>query len=180
MEDPAPAASRADGVITSALPAAEPTHEVVVVDVPVAELLAAKEAMDDLLRELQLLLLAAPRDGTGAASAESAAPGTGGPRANELAVADRLDAAARAFDPARRQAREQLSRAAARGEALVTLRLRLPATAGQAAAEFRRALEAAEEHSRRGSLLTLPEGLERPLTVRRRYLDEVIRQLPQG
>lgn len=179
-EELVPGKTRTQGLITSALSTAGPTHEVVVADLPVAELLAAKEAMDDLLRELQLLLLLdSPLDAASAVSERSGGPDADVERRHERAVADRLDAAARAFDPARRQVREQVSRAAAQGEALVTLRLWLPATAAQDAAEYRHALEAAEEHSRDGSLLTLPEGLDSHSALRRRYLDEVIRQLPR-
>lgn len=170
-DDPGSPLHRTAGLITASVPAVGPTHEVVVPDQPVGELLAAEEAMDDLLREMQLLLLATPPGGT-----RLRPPAAGGPPE----VAARLDAAARAFEAARREVREQVAAAAAHGDAVVTLRLRLPSSAAGAATAYGEALEAARAQARTEVLLTGPEGLERHLRVLRRYLDEVVRQAPAG
>lgn len=174
-EEPPVPLHRTEGLITSSMPAVGPTHEVVVPGLPVAALTAAEEAVDDLLRELQLLLLATPPGGTNLRAA-----GDGAPRRppGEQEVAAALDAAARAFEPVRRQVRDQEATAAARGDALVTLRLELPASAARTAAAYREALDAARVQSRAGALLTGPEGLEGHTRVLRRYLDEVVRQSP--
>jgi hypothetical protein len=167
------------GIITSSLPALEPLYDVVIPDLPVAELRAAKEDMDDLLRELQLLLLATPATGT-RLPPPSEASARGARADGELAMAARLDAAARGFEQARRQVREQVTGAAVRGERLVTVRLRLPASAREAALRYREAVEAAGDLSRAGQLLTLADGLDPHAPVRRHYLDEVVRQLPEA
>ncbi len=164
---------RSAGLITSSVPAVGPTHEVVVAELPVAELTAAEEAVDDLLRELQLLLLATPPGGVDLRSPRAGRPG------GEQEVAARLDAAARAFEPVRRQVRDQVATAAAGGRALVALRLRLPASAAGAAAAYREALAAAQAQDRAGALLAGPDGLEQHARVLGRYLDEVVRQSPQ-
>lgn len=145
--------------------------EVVVADLPARELLAAKEHMDDVLRELQLVLLAS-RDG-------HPEPGAPGPDARVVAVARDLDAAARAFEAVRRQVREQVARAVAQGQERLTVRLQLPATgAGRAAVAYRTAVRAAEQLARSGALLTAAGDLRRHAAVRRAYLDEVIAAAP--
>jgi len=148
------------------LPRVEPgpaLHDVEIAAVPVQDLLAAKEHMDDLIREMQLVLL----DPQPAASAAALA---------ERGVAERLDAAARAFADARAQVRTQLARAAAEDRPSVTLRLSLPLGAAQDAARYRDALEEAEGLSARGELLAFT-GLSRHAAVRRAYLDEVVAAL---
>lgn len=168
------------GIITSSMVAVEPTHEVLLRDLPVAELLGAEESMDDLLRELQLLLLATPAAGisaaTGGLSLHRRADPAG--HAAGLGVAARLDAAARSFESGRRQVREQVAQAAASGEAVVTLVLQLPASARRAAQDYREAADAAADLDRTGQLLVAVDGQRTHADVRRRYLDEVVRQLP--
>lgn len=182
------------GIITSSLVAVEPTHEVLLRDLPVGELLGAEEAMDDLLRELQLLLLATPAVGVALADGGQHPEGAGQvveldrpgrpARADQeahdagLGLAARLDAAARAFEAGRRQLREQVAAAEAGGSSTVTVLLRLPASARRSAQEYRDAVEAAAELDRTGQLLAAVEGWGTHAGVRRRYLDEVVRQLP--
>ena len=140
--------------------------EVLVPDLPARDLLSAKEHMDDLLRELQLLLL-------GVAGPHEVVEGAGR-TVGEVAVAERLDRAARAFDAVRRQVREQVGRAVAGGEDRVALRLQvLPGTAARAA-EYRAAVEAAEGLALRGELLTGGDVRGRHALVRGAYLDAVI------
>lgn len=139
---------------------------VVVRDVPVAELLAAKEHMDDLVRELQLLLLDPAQRGL----AEAETP-------HEVHLARRLDAAVRDFDAARVQIRAQVVRAARAGSAVVTLELVLGPGDGANARRYRDVLEEAERLARSGVLLTRADELGRHTAVRRHYLDEVVRQL---
>lgn len=143
---------------------------VVVADVPARELLAAKEHLDDLLRELQLVLL---DTGDGADDHSPSTQRT----AEVVALARRLDAAARAFDVVRRQVREQVSRAVAAGLDLVTLRLEASPGDGAAAVAYRSAVEAAELLALEGGLLTTTDGLGRHGAVRRDYLDDFIAQV---
>jgi anti-sigma regulatory factor (Ser/Thr protein kinase) len=141
-------------------PPAEATTEVVLPALVAADLLAAKERMDDVLRELQLVLLAAGDRRVG---------GDG------LAAARRLDEAARAFDDVRRQVRHQVSRAVAAGEELVALVLQLPDGAGERAVAYRAAVEGAEQQAElEGALLSVARTPARHRAVRRAYLDEVI------
>jgi len=153
-----------EGIITGPMPAQEPQVDVRVPDLPVAELLEAEEAVEDLLRELQLLLLAPTATGTGTAADEAAAEG--------------LDSAAREFEQGRRQVREQVAQAAARGDVVVELRLQLPASARRAAQRYREAVARAEDLYREGPLLAVPEPSSAHAEVHLRYLDEVVRQLP--
>ena len=150
-----------EGIITGPLPALGPEHDVVVPDLPVAELMAAEEAVEDLLRELQLLLLAPP----GVRSGDDV----------DEATAARLDRAARDFEQGRRQVREQVTSADARGETSLVLHLRLPASARAAAERYRDAVSSAEDLYRDGPLLA---GSGVHAEVHLRYLDEVVRQLP--
>ncbi|WP_299036075.1 ATP-binding protein [uncultured Pseudokineococcus sp.] len=145
-------------------------RHVVVADVPAQELLAAKEHLDDLLRELQLVLLDTGDGG------EDHSPSTQR-TAEVVALARRLDAAARAFDVVRRQVREQVSRAVAAGLAQVTLRLEASPGDGAAAVAYRSAVEAAEVLALEGALLTTTDDLGRHGAVRRDYLDDFIAQV---
>ena len=151
--------------------------EVAVADLPARELLAAKEHMDDLLRELQLVLL---DGGDGRPGASSSDAGRSAPSVHVLAVAADLDAAARAFEVVRRQVREQVTRAAAQGLELVSVHLQLPAGAGAAAVAYRAAVQAAEDLLSDGVLLTAADDLGRHAAVRRSYLEAVISASPAG
>ncbi|MBF5081953.1 ATP-binding protein [Quadrisphaera sp. INWT6] len=139
---------------------------VVVHDVPVAELLAAKEHVDDLVRELQLVAL----DPALLERREAEAP-------CEVHLARRLDVATRAFDAARVQVRSQVVRAARAGRSVVDLELVLGPDDGEHARQYRDALEEAEQLARSGVLLTRGDVLGRHAAVLQHYLDEVVRQL---
>jgi anti-sigma regulatory factor (Ser/Thr protein kinase) len=141
--------------------------EVVVPHLPVRRLLAAKAHMEDLLRELQLILLDA-----------DAAVGRAHYPEPLLRLARQLDAAARDFAEGRRQVKGQALAAAARGDELVTLRLRLPSAAGEAAARYRRAVDEAERLASTGLPLATAGSLRDHTDIRAGYLGEVIRQLP--
>ncbi|MBF5082347.1 ATP-binding protein [Quadrisphaera sp. INWT6] len=164
------------------------------------DLLGAKEAMEDVLRELQLLLLAeAPRALELAdqvseqvtdqvteqlvelvvqerdAGSLTTAEGHGSvARAFDLAVADQLDRAARAFADVRSQVRHQVSRAVAAGQQQVELHLVLGEHTAQRATAYADAVEAAEQLAGTGSLLSVAGALARHRAVRRAYLLEVI------
>lgn len=139
---------------------------VVVPDLPVAALLAAKEHLDDLVRELQIVM----HDPAVVARAEHDAP-------EEVVLARRLDAAVQAFEPARVQVRTQVVRAAREGRERVTLELVLDPGAAADARRFLEAVEDAHRLSLTGALLTRGDQLGRHAAVRRLYLEEVVRQL---
>ncbi|GAB7193418.1 hypothetical protein NUM3379_41280 [Kineococcus sp. NUM-3379] len=151
--------------------AAEPAAQrlVTVPDLPAADVIAAKTHMDDLLRELQLVLLHGQATGEAAARTPGATDFTG--------LAHRLDSAARDFESARLQIRSQALRAHESGADRVSLELSLdPALLG-AAIRYRDAVEEAENLSRGTTLLTLTEALSRHAGIRRHYLDRIIRGL---
>lgn len=134
--------------------------DVVLPPLDAARLMAAKEAMDDVLRELQMVLLDEHR-------LASATP-------RELDVARRLDGTAREFDDVRRQVRLQVSRAAAAGEVEVALELVLSAGTAARALAYRSAVRAAEDLAAGGMLLSTAEALRAHRAVREAYLGEVI------
>jgi hypothetical protein len=153
-------------------PVSEPGTAVVAVvipDVPVQPLLAAKAHMEDLLRELQLILLATGDD-------------AGVPRypASLLELAQRLDTAARDFAEGRRQVRSQALAAAARGEGLVTLRLSLPRATAEAAARYRTAVDEATRLTDADTSLASAASLQDHTRIRAQYLDSIIDQLTLG
>jgi hypothetical protein len=140
--------------------------EVVVPDLPVQPLVAAKAHMEDLLREVQLVLLGNDQRPLGI------------PRWSTLVdIARRLDAAAEEFAEGRRQVRRHALEAAARGQELATLRLHLPADAAGAAARYSEAVQQAEELGAAGQLLVTAEHITQYADIRRRYLDAIIEQL---
>jgi len=166
-------------------------RDIVVAEVPARELLAAKEHMDDLLRELQLVLLDTPDHDQDPTTDQDQDPGQAlaqvrgqvrGPVSSPqrtvevVALARRLDASARPFEGVRRQVREQVARAVVAGQHRVTLRLDVSPGGGAAAAAYRSAVEAAEVLALDGGLLTMTDHLGRHGEVRRAYLDEVIAQ----
>jgi hypothetical protein len=140
--------------------------EVVVPDLPVQQLLAAKAHMEDLLREVQLVLL-------GDDQRSRQIPGW----STLVDIARRLDAAAEEFADGRRQVRRHALEAAARGEEFVTLRLHLPPGAAGAAVRYGEAVRRAEELGAAGDLLVTAERIAEYAEIRRRYLDAVIEQL---
>lgn len=133
---------------------------------PVQPLLRAKTCVEDLVRDLRLVLLQ-----------ETATPAEQ-PAADEeeLCVARRLDAAVRDFREGRRQLRQQILTAAAEGREEVRLSVRLPPSDAEAAQRYREALDAADELSRRGKLLLAGSLLEHT-ELRHTYLDEIVREL---
>jgi hypothetical protein len=140
--------------------------EVVVPDLPVQPLVAAKAHMEDLIREVQLVLLGHDRH----------------PKADPewptlVDIARRLDTAAEEFAEGRRQVRLHALEAAARGEELVTLHLHLPPEAAGAAARYSDAVHQAEELAAAGGLLVTAERIAEHAEIRRRYLDPIIEQL---
>ena len=141
--------------------------EVVVPDLPVQQLVAAKVHMEDLLREVQLVLLGNDQRPLGT------------PKWSTLVeIARRLDAAAAEFAEGRRQVRRHALEAAARGAETVTLRLHLPADAAGAAARYSQAVQEAEELATAAELLVTAEHIAQHAAIRRRYLDAIIKQLP--
>lgn len=158
----------------AASPPAGRVVRVLIEDLPTAEMAAAKDRIEDLTRDLRLVLLhhETTRED----------PGPAGPAADDSAaqddvqVARRLDAAAQGFAAARDMMRRQVAAAVLAGRAQVTLVLDLSTTAASAAAEYLAALDDADELARRGRLL-LAEPLTPHMELRRRYLREIIRQL---
>jgi histidine kinase-like protein len=140
--------------------------EVVIPDLPVQPLVAAKAHMEDLLREVQLVLL-------GNDQRPLAIPQW----STLVDIARRLDAAAEEFAEGRRQVRLHALEAAARGQDLVTLHLHLPPDAAGAAARYSQAVQRAEELGAASQLLVTAEHITQHADIRRRYLDAVIEQL---
>jgi Histidine kinase-like ATPase domain len=140
--------------------------EVVISDLPVQPLVAAKAHMEDLLREVQLVLLGNDQRPLGI------------PQWSTLVeTARRLDAAAEEFAEGRRQVRLHALEAAARGQEVVTLRLHLPPDAAGAAARYSQAVQQAEELGAAGQLLVSAEHITQYADIRRRYLQAIIEQL---
>jgi len=148
----------------SPVPPAPGAVRVVLPDMPVQRMVAAKRRVEDLVRDLRLVLIGSSRSTTGGAGDE------------ELALARRLDAAAADFDAGRVQLRSQALAAAARGADRATLELLLPVEALSAAQRYRAALDEADELSRSGRLL-LAGGLAEHADLRRSYLDAIVSQL---
>jgi hypothetical protein len=140
--------------------------EVVIPDLPVQRLIAAKTHMEDLLRELQLIVLDA--------GSHDRTPSYPEPL---LALADRLSSAALHFAEGRRQVKGQALAAAARGQDSVTLCLRLPVTAGAAAARYREAVEEATQLADTDLPLASAASLRDHADIRARYLGAVTDQL---
>jgi hypothetical protein len=140
--------------------------EVVVPDLPVQQLVAAKVHMEDLLREVQLVLLGNDQRPLGISQWSTL-----------VEIARRLDSAAAEFAEGRRQIRMHALEAAARGDELVTLRLHLPPDAAGAAARYSQAVQQAEELAAAGQLLVTAEHITQHTAIRGRYLDAIIEQL---
>ena len=150
----------------AAQPGTAPLVEVVVPDLPVKALVAAKAHMEDLLREVQLVLLGNDQHPLLI------------PRWSSLVgIARRLDAAAEEFAEGRRQVRLHALEAAARAQDRVTLHLHLPADAAGAAARYSDAVQQAEELGAAGGLLVTAQHIRQHADIRRRYLQAIIEQL---
>jgi hypothetical protein len=137
------------------------TIEVVLPDVPVAALLTAKQHVEDLVRELRLILL------------NDDASGSSG---RELQLARSLDEAVADFSAGRIAIRTEAMRAASRSATTATLRLHLPVTAAGDARRYRDALGRADELCSTGRLLVV-EALSEHADLRYWYLTQVIDQL---
>jgi hypothetical protein len=140
--------------------------EIVIPDLPVQPLVAAKAHMEDLLREVQLVLLGNDQRPLGI------------PQWSHLVdIARNLNVAAQEFAEGRRQMRLHALEAAARGQELVTLRLHLPADATAAATRYSDAVQHAEELGAAGQLLVTAEHISQHADIRRRYLKAITEQL---
>ena len=144
-------------------PASSAAVRITLEDLPVQRVVAAKRRVEDLVRDLRLVLLGDDLDLSGADAAE-------------LGVARRLDAAVEAFDAGRVQLRSQALAAAATGHERATLVLLLPPEALSAAERYRAALDEADALGQDGRLL-LAGGLGEHAELRRSYLDAIITQL---
>ena len=140
--------------------------DVVVPDLPVRPLVAAKAHMEDLLREVQLVLLGHDRH-------SSPIPD----RPVLVDIGRRLVEAADGFAEGRRQVRLHALEAAARGEDTVTLHLHLPREAAAAAVRYGEAVREAENLGAAGGLLVTAEHIAEHAEIRRRYLDAILEQL---
>ncbi|GAA4990850.1 ATP-binding protein [Kineococcus glutinatus] len=142
-----------------------PQRRVVVLpDVPVAGLLESRAVSDDLVRDLQVLLL----------SLEGGEPPA--ELAEQLRLARRLDAEARAADAVRGQLRHQGLQAVSRGADVVELQLVLGADDADAALELDAALEEARRMHHAG-LLPSAEGIDEHAALRHWFLTEIAAQL---
>jgi len=154
----------------------EPLLRVVIPHVPVADLVAAKLQMEDLVRDLKVSLLNAEFNGD--LNADGAHVG-GRASAAEFGVAWRLDAAATDFRAGRLQMRSQALLAAGRGEREATVELRLPRSTAAAARRYRDALDEADALNSAGALL-VGVSLKEHNQLRRWYLGEIVAQLEAG
>lgn len=127
---------------------------------PVALYAASRERHEGLLRELALVQLE-PDEGDAAAF---------------LAFADDLRSR---YGSLTAPVRDQLEAAVARGDETVDLEYEVPVGFADAAVEYGRRLEAADDYCRKGALLTL-EPSEDVVAFRRWFLGEFTRQVRGG
>ncbi len=92
-------------------------------------------------------------------------------------IARNLNPAAQEFAEGRRQIRLHALEAAARGQELVTLRLRLPSDAAGAATRYSDAVRPAEELGAMGQLLVTAEQISQHANIRRHDLKAITEQL---
>jgi hypothetical protein len=140
--------------------------EIIIRDLPVQPLVAAKAHMEDLLREVQLVLLGNDQRPLGIPQWPTL-----------VEIARNLNVAAQEFAEGRRQMRLHALEAAARGQEVVTLRLHLPADATGAATRYSEAVQRAEELGAAGQLLVTAEHITPHAEIRRRYLKAITEQL---
>ena len=138
-----------------------PPHYVVRLEgVPTSLLLAAKAHIDNVVRELSLLRSAQ------ASGLTELAP----------AMLALIDTVTGEFATARGEVKRQALAAAARGEALTELELRLPLSYADAGEHYLAALDEADRYARSARLLTLaPPPSHR--TFRRWYVGSLVEQL---
>lgn len=143
----------------------EPLVPVAVEGVSAALLHDAKTHLDDLVRDLTLVNEAALEE----------APGDD----QVAALADRLSALATELIGFRNEMRRQALAASEGGDDVFTLRLDLPVSLRQPLADYRRALDEADEHCASGRLLLAPAPHEQ-VAFRRWKLDSIVAQLEQA
>lgn len=131
--------------------------EVRVGEAPVGLMVAAKDHLDSVLRELTLA------EGGGGLPAE---------------VVEPMVRAVRRFGPARAQLRAQLSAAMARGDSRVQLTFRLPVELADVGEQYLRVLERADAFARDRRLLSLESAVEHRV-LREWYVHSLVRGLRQ-
>jgi anti-sigma regulatory factor (Ser/Thr protein kinase) len=143
-----------------------PTRTVRLEEVPPALLHDTKTHLDDLVRDLTLVR-------------EGAEGGSGGGDPEIVALAVRLTTLVAQLVGFRNEMRRQALAASGRGAEKFTLELHLPVTLAGPLAEYRRALDEADELCEAGRLLLAPAPPELA-AFRRRKLDAFARQLADG
>jgi anti-sigma regulatory factor (Ser/Thr protein kinase) len=133
-----------------------------------AQLLAARDHSDDLVRELKLLLLNTEARVT--EHADSVAV---------IRLARRLDAVAEEFADGRRQLRDQALHGVATQQERITVRLHLPGADADAVSRYRTALREADELCQGGHMLLEPAD-PALLTFREWYLGQICDQLREA
>ena len=137
-----------------------PTFTVRLGGVPTDLLLAAKSHIDDVVREA--ILIQAGEEGRG--------------RALSAEMASLVETVAKDFADARAEIKRQAVAAAAHGEAITNLELRLPLTAADAGERYLAALDRADRYARANRFLTLAAPRTHQL-FRQWYVQSLIGQL---
>ena len=143
-----------------------PSRTVRLEEVPPALLHDTKTHLDDLVRDLTLVR-------------EGAEGGSDGGDPEIVALAVRLTTLVAQLVGFRNEMRRQALAASGRGEETFTLELHLPVALAGPLAEYRRALDEADELCAAGRLLLAPAPRELA-AFRRRKLDAFVRQLADG
>lgn len=142
-------------------PQGEERYTVHLGDVPTGLLLAAKAHVDNLVREFSLAATGARQGSTAAVPPH---------------LAEMIDAVVHRFAEPRESIKRQALAAAHRGDDHVRLELSLPLSAADAAEEYLRALDQADDYCRAARLLTL-ESPPQHRVFRRWYVEELVGQL---
>lgn len=138
-------------------------HDVALVDVPVGRFLQMQQQHDAMMREFTLIALAAEPD-------EALVP------RRLVALAEEMYAG---YGDVGGVFREGVAEAAARGDDITTLRLKIPYTTLRWTEDFLLLFEEGDEYCRRGHLLTPPSPPE-VVACRRWLVGELIRQIRDG
>jgi GAF domain-containing protein/anti-sigma regulatory factor (Ser/Thr protein kinase) len=155
------AAAPAASAVPVAAPTAEPRYRISLGDVPTDLLLAAKEHVDNIVREFTLLASGAAAGNTAAVSPH---------------LARLIETVTTRFAVARRAIKRQAMAAAAAGEKRTRLPLALPVSAADAGEEYLAALDQADAYARAARLLTL-ESPPQHRAFRRWYVTSLVAQL---
>ena len=134
--------------------------DVVLIDLPVEQFRRSQQYHDALLRELALI-------DSGSSTDASSTPR----RLIEL-----VERVGRQYGGFSVEPQSQLREALERHVPRVEVSYRVPRSTAKASLELGRLLDEVDEYCRRGDLLTTPASDE-VLTFRRRYLDEIVRQI---